>query len=280
MKAKRSVKIFISLTLASIILFLTALYIYDPLQVFHKPWGRESNFHKNMRQQAAGIINNYDFDSIILGTSMLENTSAKEASEKLGGEFVNISIPGGNFYERSLILEDTLKKKHIKKVLYTLDNSLKNNKLKGHKTYPIDSFNYLYDKNRFNDLKVYMNSKYLNCLRTFSNKRECIGIKKNFDRLNAWYEVKYHSMRYGGLENWFKTNNNKVKKELSKIANIARNVKNGKSIKIKNLEIDILTSEKYIDKTIITYVQKVPRYGVHLDHTTIFTNYVCTMGTI
>ena len=40
-----------------------------------------------MRLQAAGVINNFDFDSVVFGSSMLENTSAKEASKKLGGNF-------------------------------------------------------------------------------------------------------------------------------------------------------------------------------------------------
>lgn len=259
MEAKRSVSIFISLVSGMIILFLTTLYVYDPLQVFHKTWGRDTTFHKNMRQQAAGIINNYEFDSVILGTSMLENTSANEVSQKLGGNFINISISGGNFYERSLILEYTLYKKNIKKILYTLDNSLRNNILKGHNTYSLNSFNYLYDQNNLNDLKVYMNDKYLKCLLTFSRKGECVGIKKDFDRLNAWYKVKYHSMRFGGLENWFKAKNSQqVKKEFKKISTVARNVKNGKSVKNDNIEKDIVDSKKYIDKTIIKYVKSYP----------------------
>ena len=62
-----------------------------------------ANIYKaNMRQQAAGIINNYEFDSIILGTSMLENTSAKEADEKLGSKFMNISLSGSNFTKEVL----------------------------------------------------------------------------------------------------------------------------------------------------------------------------------
>lgn len=64
-----------------------------------------------MRQQAAGIINNYDFDSAILGTSMLVNTSAKEANEILGGRFFNISMQASNFYERSFVLQYAIDKK-------------------------------------------------------------------------------------------------------------------------------------------------------------------------
>ncbi len=116
--------VFTYLTIISILfsLFFGLLYIYDPMQIFHKPWGRPITFSKNMRQQAAGIINNYSFDSIILGTSMLENTSSKEASKLFGGKFINISLSGSSFYERSYILKYALRKKNIKTVIYSLDS--------------------------------------------------------------------------------------------------------------------------------------------------------------
>lgn len=66
----------------------------------------------SMREQAAGIINSFEFDSVILGTSMLENTSAREASQKIGGIFVNISLAGSSFYERAIVLKKVLQKKH------------------------------------------------------------------------------------------------------------------------------------------------------------------------
>ena len=68
------------------ILIILSLYFYDPFLLYHKPYFREEKFSSDMRMQAKGIIKHYDFDSYILGTSMLGNTSAKEAKEKLGGE--------------------------------------------------------------------------------------------------------------------------------------------------------------------------------------------------
>ena len=59
------------------------LYVYDPLQLYHKPYFRETTFFNEMRIQDKGIIKNYDFNSFILGSSMFANTSAKEADEKI-----------------------------------------------------------------------------------------------------------------------------------------------------------------------------------------------------
>ncbi|MWV61884.1 hypothetical protein DCO58_07180 [Helicobacter saguini] len=64
-------------------LFFAWLYLYDPLQLFHKPFLRDETFLHDLRSQNRGIIENYDFNSVILGTSMLENTLPKDANEIL-----------------------------------------------------------------------------------------------------------------------------------------------------------------------------------------------------
>ncbi|EGO0810583.1 hypothetical protein ITK70_001555, partial [Campylobacter lari] len=96
------------------ILFLgVLLYVYDPLQLYHEPWFRDKTYHNDMRIQAKGIIDHNDFDSVILGTSMLENTSVKEASYKLGGRFVNLSMAASTFSERFIILRYLIENKNI-----------------------------------------------------------------------------------------------------------------------------------------------------------------------
>ncbi|WP_302616456.1 hypothetical protein, partial [uncultured Desulfovibrio sp.] len=97
-------KYFIFIFICIICIFLSILsilYITDPLQLFHKSFFHKDKMYYSMREQAAGIINSFEFDSVILGTSMLENTSAREASQKIGGIFVNISLAGSSFYERA-----------------------------------------------------------------------------------------------------------------------------------------------------------------------------------
>jgi len=260
MKAKKSVKLFLSLVLASIILLLSALYIYDPLQIFHKPWGRETTFHKNMRQQAAGIINNYEFDSVILGTSMLENTSANEASKLFNEKFVNISMSGSDFFERKLILEYLFNKKDIHKVIYSLDSDKFIYQIKGYKPYPLKNYTFLYDQNPFNDIDVYMNNKFLKCLIKISTSKECVGNIVSLDRPGAWYKSKYHSIRYGGLDKWFAVkNNSQIKAAFRTIISISKKIEQHKTVSLKNIDKKITKAKNYINDTILSLVKKHPK---------------------
>ncbi len=259
MKYKKSVLTFMLTAITIIVIFLSLLYIYDPMQIFHKAWGRDSSFHKNMRQQAAGIINNYDFDSIIFGTSMLENSSADEASEIFGGKFVNISMSASDFYERKFVLEYLMKNKSIKRVIYSLDADKYIYKKKGSRQYPVNSYNYLYNQNPFDDLNVYLNDKFIRCLVRFSKSKECIGGRKGLDRPGAWFRSKSHSVRYGGLDKWFAAkNNSQIKAAFRRISSTAQNVKLGKTISLKNIKNKIERARNYMEETILDIVKEHP----------------------
>ncbi len=261
MKSKKLViSYFLSLTIVASSFFGTIWY-YDPLKIFHNPYKYKKYLQPNMRQQAVGIINNWDFDSVVLGTSMLENTSSKDANKILGGKFVNISLSAGDFWERKLVMNYLFKKKPIKKVLYSLDDSygLVTSR-KGTKDYPLSSFNYLYDSNFFNDFKVYMNDKYLKCIFSFKSKSACIGRMTDSDRPNAWYKKKVLAIRFGGLENWLKEKNQKqMKRILPNIINIANKIQKGEIIRDSKLEDKILSSKKYLDETIINLAKQYPK---------------------
>lgn len=110
------------LPFAILLCYLSIAYKVDPLYLYASPSDTSGNagllstdvpvtLHPNMRFQAAGIANIYDFDSIILGTSMLENTSSADCNEKIGGTFVNVSLSGSNYFERSIVLNYFLHKK-------------------------------------------------------------------------------------------------------------------------------------------------------------------------
>jgi len=256
MQAKRSVKIFISLIILIIIIFFGALYIYDPLKLFHKPWVHKDLSLWDMRQNAAGIINNQNYDSIILGSSVLENTSSAEASKFLGGNFINISISGSDFWERSIVLNYALQKKNIKKVIFSLDNYGIVYARKGDIHHKQNNWDFLYDNNPINDFKIYMNDKYLKCLLTFSNKHECVGIKRDPDRPNAWYKLKMHEIRYnGGMGNWFKIKKNmpmhRIFLNTLKTFKQRRLMKRGKSKNIVQLK-------NYLNETILRSAKNYP----------------------
>ncbi len=82
---------------------------FDPLGVL---WRTEPKvFALGMRYMAACAIDSGRFDSYVLGTSMLENTSAREL-EKLfpGSRFANVSLSSSSFTERALLLGHMLSK--------------------------------------------------------------------------------------------------------------------------------------------------------------------------
>ncbi|ELU1665887.1 hypothetical protein SBP50_001610, partial [Campylobacter jejuni] len=152
---------------------------------------------KDMRMQARGLILYKDFDSAIIGTSMLENTSAKEANKKLGGNWINLSLGGSTFALRAVILDYLFKHKDIKNIIYSLDiralNELETPKDK--------NFISLYNDKTIDLFKLYLSSRFINCAIFFSKKEKCIG-KDNLDTLTNWFlENKNH---FGGIEYWSK----------------------------------------------------------------------------
>lgn len=173
-------------------LFIACFYLLDPLQFFHRAARLDGPISGDMRAQAAGILNTFDIDSIILGTSHLENTSASEASAKLGGKFFNISIAGGDYAERALILNHALQKKR-KNVLISLDLYYTGCPQR------IDRMpTYLYDKNPFNDFRYYATLPNIKNL-----FREDRGLTQtDHDRPTGWFRDLEQMNRFGGIENW------------------------------------------------------------------------------
>ncbi len=260
MKNRKIVKTFIVSSFILTALFFSIVLFYDPLRLFHKPWVYKEYLQPNMREQAAGIINNWKFDSIIIGTSIIENTSSKEASEKLGGCFVNLSLAGSSFYERAIVLDYAFRKKRIKKVIFSLDSGgLFGVEKGGEGVYALSNWDYLYDDNSWNDFKAYMNNKYSECLLLPRSKRRCMGWKVDFDRPNAWYQYKVHSVKFGGLDYWFKDRDDiQTKNAFSKILKTIKAIKLGETRIDPSLEANIVKSRAYLDETLLRFVSKYP----------------------
>ena len=95
---RAAVKTYLISLIAFIFTFVAIIYFSDPYMLFHKKYFHHGKILDNLRIQNYGIIKYGEFDGIILGTSMLQNTSADEASEKLNMRFANLSFAGASFY--------------------------------------------------------------------------------------------------------------------------------------------------------------------------------------
>ncbi|WP_297575556.1 hypothetical protein [uncultured Campylobacter sp.] len=238
-------------------LFFITVRHYDPLKIWHINKNYSQYLQINMRQQAAGIINNYDFDSAILGTSMLVNTSAKEANEILGGRFFNISMQASNFYERSFVLQYAIDKKKLKKVLYSLDTySIINSDISNNKGLK----ECVYDKNPLNDFEIYLNDRYIMCLFTFMKIKGCKGEKADFDRPNKWCDNVLYQNRFGGIDNWLKNKNkNQIRATFEDVLDAIKEIKANNTEYDKDVDKKMKNSKKYIDDYIVKFVKESPK---------------------
>ncbi|WP_050751329.1 hypothetical protein [Helicobacter pullorum] len=219
------------------------LWLYDPLQLFHKPIFRETTFFGDMRLAARGIIRYYDFDSVILGTSMLENTSAKEAGEKLGGKWVNLSLINSSYDERAVVLEYLFGYKKPQKIIYSLESftiaSIKDS----------SRFDYLYDGNPLDDFKVYLNDKFILCALAWRESKDCTG--RDLEELLKWSNHEDLKILFGGFEKWLKYG----KKET--IA-MLKNIKDTPFV-VKKDNFDLEKQRSYIQTYVLDFVAENPQ---------------------
>ncbi|MCW1361133.1 hypothetical protein OLQ22_09085 [Campylobacter jejuni] len=232
----------------SILILFALLYIRDPFWFFHKPYFREESFMRDMRMQARGIILHKDFDSVIIGTSMLENTSAKEASEKLGDKWVNLSLSGSALNERNIILNYLFKHKQIRKIIYSLDVFTLNNALEQ----DTKSFSFIYNDNAYKNFKVYFSKKFILCALTFSKKEKCIG-KSNLDTLVNWGIE--NKNEFGNFKNW-----NKNLLQSKELQDSVLNIQDFNP----NYNIDISKNKNYIKQQLLKIINKHPNTRFYL----------------
>lgn len=254
---KKSIKIYFITILFSAIALSLGFYAYDPLQLFHKPWGRDTTFQENMRLQAAGIIKNYEFDSVIIGSSILENTSSREASKLFGGNFINLSLSGSTYFERLLVLRYMFKKHKINKVIFSLDAGSYIHQQIEYPKYSLSHFNFLYDDTVLNDIKAYLNYDFLKCLLTFSNDQQCVGSNTSLDRPNAWFDEEGNKVRYGGLDKWMEAKNNKkIQNVFTDIVLQTQSIEKGMSLHDPEIDIKILKSKQYVNKYLLHFIKE------------------------
>ena len=184
-------------------LFLLCFVLSDPFGVL---WRKEPKVFSSggMRIMAANAVNSGKFNSYILGTSMTDNTSARDVEKAFpGSKFANVSIEGSSFFERSFPLS-YMCKRGAKNVIYSLDMVYLAQTLE-HPDYPLSNFAYLYDSNRLNNLKVYFSMTALRVIggAFMRGRNSAQDNTKDFNMPGYWYNDADRRLRFGGLDKWF-----------------------------------------------------------------------------
>jgi hypothetical protein len=212
---------------------MSVLIIVDPLSITKIKLVAQEFYIKEMRFQAASIINNETFDSAIVGTSMAVNFNPDEANSILKGDFVNLSLDGSLLKERRVVFYPLLANKKIKKLIISLDGATEIQRNQG---IPIASWSFLYNDNYIDDFYAYTNRKYMayiNCHSLFQNKlvtviqkistriiRKCQEdhVSSDYKQLGEWQSQPKHNSRFGGISNWIKNkDHDQIKGAIRKI---------------------------------------------------------------
>lgn len=256
MKYKKFTILFFVLCIIYTAIIAARLWYIDPLHLFHKPYVCKDSLFKNQRFSNSLIIREYDFDGIIIGTSMLENTSANEASDILGGKFMNLAMSGSTFSERKIVLNHAFKHKKINQVVYSLDPlTILAAARQIPDYYDPDLFSFLYDENKFNDVKAYLNAAFMK--RIFKYKCN----KNSIDRPNAWMTPKDQTMY--GFEAWANRQAN-LKEDITEILDAVDDIKNNHTQKPTDLTKEIDIARKYIDDNVLIFVKQHPETEFHM----------------
>lgn len=260
MYSKQAFKFFITFMGLFISIFFIALLIYDPLQLYHNKPGREGYANED-RESIPFLIKSIDFDSVIVGSSVSQNISARETSKKLGGKYFNISMLGANPYVTKKVLKSLFKRKEIENVVYFVDIYYLDLNKEGRSCPPLSTWQFLYDDNPLNDIKIYFNDKYLKCLLKFSNSVECIGWERNLDAPYAWNKIEQRLKPFGGFGNWIKYYKENPE-PIDELASINLTSKLSLDSNISNSKVELIRS--YLDDNIIYFVKKYPNTNFYV----------------
>jgi len=186
-------------------LFITINYISDPYQHYRKTTIYPTFYGGDQRYLNPGIAKNYDYNSVILGTSMTEQFYIPDVNKILNLDFLKFSMSGSTLYEQNYILQTILRNKKLKSVIWGVDlfsmagniESYRN----GKENFPF----YLYDDNILNDYKYLLNidtfSEFIKILKKYYITKERFyfmidnifishNIASKENALNAFYENK------------------------------------------------------------------------------------------
>jgi len=127
-------------------------FAVDPVQYLRKNNGLTYD-PGNQRFAYAGIIKNYDFTRLIIGTSMSENFLPSFVDSVFEyGKTLNASISGASIFEQSMVLRFALREKKFPEVIWGID-FFSLSSANEESTLP----QYLYDESSINDFYYLVN---------------------------------------------------------------------------------------------------------------------------
>ncbi len=121
MERKKALKRLAIYILALMFLVGGIVYIADPFYVYHGPLGDEKTVLYNRDYQMPGTVRNFDYDTVILGSSVAENFDSNFINTQYNSETLKIIRASGSVADLLYYMEVAHKENDIKRVFWSLD---------------------------------------------------------------------------------------------------------------------------------------------------------------
>jgi hypothetical protein len=125
----------------------------DPFQQYHLATRYPPRFYfLHHRYIDPGLAKNQTYDTVVSGSSIMENTRNDFVAKACGGSAVNLSMPAMSASEQRLMLETAFADRPVRRVIAVLDFNEFSGGMDERQDVAGPLPRYLYDRNPFNDL--------------------------------------------------------------------------------------------------------------------------------
>ena len=136
------------------------VFVFDPFYHYHKPWLGMKAVLNDKEYQCVGSLRNFDYDALIVGSSVMENNDNSWFDDAFGVRSIKAIRSYGATADLCYLLDVVYEEHDIKYVFYNIDPS----SVYGETATTFESTGcpmYLYDKNPFNDIYYLFNRDVL-----------------------------------------------------------------------------------------------------------------------
>lgn len=137
-------------------------FVVDPFQQYRLSTHYPPRFYDRLhRFVAPGLAKNARYDTLLTGSSIVENTANNVIDKACGGTAINVALPAISAYEQQLIIRTALGARQLKRVILVLDFNAFSGAPKSRQEAGGSLPEYLYDRNPFDDLPYVLSADTL-----------------------------------------------------------------------------------------------------------------------
>ncbi len=158
--SKNFIKRLLAGILAILVLIAAVVFVFDPFYHYHKPWlGLKAVLH-DKEYQCVGTLRNFDYDALLVGSSVMENNDNSWYDEAYGVHSIKAIRSYGATADLCYLMDIAYENHDIKRVFYNIDPASLS--ASDQTTYESTGCPmYLYDRNPFNDVQYLFNKDVL-----------------------------------------------------------------------------------------------------------------------